>query len=165
MKTRTARDEKRTTKKLLVANAQNVSPMRGSKLNKLFWWRYAQGRHPFSSRTRWLRLKRPMVLCWKRYGRVGGCQIYMGVQLSWESTCLASRGSRVRISPSPLVNRSWLAKRSKQKCCEFWQRNVLTKHLASKDCSVACRHAIQIKIEMLRKTSFPRLPFYLCFVP
>ena len=27
----------------------------------------------------------------------------VGVQLSWESTCLASRGSRVRISPSPLV--------------------------------------------------------------
>ena len=26
----------------------------------------------------------------------------MGVSLSWESTCLASRGSRVRISPSPL---------------------------------------------------------------
>ena len=25
----------------------------------------------------------------------------MGVELSWESTCLASRGSRVRISPSP----------------------------------------------------------------
>ena len=26
-----------------------------------------------------------------------------GAQLSWESTCLASRGSRVRISPSPLA--------------------------------------------------------------
>ena len=27
----------------------------------------------------------------------------MGVELSWESTCLASRGSRVRISPSPFA--------------------------------------------------------------
>ena len=39
-----------------------------------FWWRCAQGRHPFSSRTRWLRPKRPMVLCWRRHGRAGGCQ-------------------------------------------------------------------------------------------
>ena len=35
--------------------------------------------HPFSSRTRWLRPKRPMVLYWRRYGRAGGCQIPMGV--------------------------------------------------------------------------------------
>ena len=38
-------------------------------------WRCAYGTHPFSSRTRWLRRKRPMVLCWRRYGRAGGCWI------------------------------------------------------------------------------------------
>ena len=66
-----------------------------------FWWRCAFGKHPSTSRTRWLRPLRPMILYWRRYGKAGGCQIKMGVQLSWESTCLASRGSRVRISPSP----------------------------------------------------------------
>ena len=38
-------------------------------------WRCAYGTHPFSSRTRWLRRKRPMVLCWRRHGRAGGCWI------------------------------------------------------------------------------------------
>ena len=37
-----------------------------------FWCRYALGTHPFPSRTRWLRPGRPMVLCWRRYGRAGG---------------------------------------------------------------------------------------------
>ena len=46
-------------------------------ITKYFWWRCAYGKHPFSSRTRWLRRKRPMVLCWRRYGRVGGCQIHL----------------------------------------------------------------------------------------
>ena len=35
-----------------------------------------RGKHPYTSRTRWLSLKRPMILCWRRYGKVGGCQIY-----------------------------------------------------------------------------------------
>ena len=39
------------------------------------WWRYVRGQHPFPSRTRWLRPGRPMVLCWRRHGRAGGCQI------------------------------------------------------------------------------------------
>ena len=71
------------------------------KITEDFWWRCAQGTHPFPSRTRWLRPKRPMVLHWRRCGRAGGCQFQTGTQLSWESTCLASRGSRVRISSSP----------------------------------------------------------------
>ena len=41
----------------------------------IFRWRCAQGTHPFSSRTRWLRPERPMVLHWRRCGRVGGCRI------------------------------------------------------------------------------------------
>ena len=45
---------------------------------KRFWCRYAQGKHPYPSRTRWLRLERPMVLCWRRHGRAGGCQIIYG---------------------------------------------------------------------------------------
>ena len=47
-----------------------------AKASRRFRWRCAQGRHPFSSRTRWLRPKRPMVLCWRRHGRAGGCQNY-----------------------------------------------------------------------------------------
>ena len=38
-----------------------------------------QGRHPFPSRTRWLRPVRPMVLGWRRPGRAGGRQHYGGV--------------------------------------------------------------------------------------
>ena len=37
------------------------------------------GKHPSTSRTRWLRLKRPMILCWRRHGKAGGCQIHGGV--------------------------------------------------------------------------------------
>ena len=37
--------------------------------------RCAWGTHPFPSRTRRLRPKRPMVLHWRRCGRVGGCRI------------------------------------------------------------------------------------------
>ena len=48
------------------------------KTGKSFWWRCAYGSHPFPSRTRWLRHKRPMVLHWRRCGRVGGCQISLG---------------------------------------------------------------------------------------
>ena len=40
-----------------------------------FWWRCAYGKHPSTSRTRWLRPKRPMILYWRRYGKAGGCQI------------------------------------------------------------------------------------------
>ena len=46
------------------------------KMVAYFWWRCAWGTHPFPSRTRWLRPKRPMVLHWRRCGRVGGRQIY-----------------------------------------------------------------------------------------
>ena len=41
----------------------------------LFWCRCGWGKHPFPSRTRRLRPKRPMVLHWRRCGRAGGCQI------------------------------------------------------------------------------------------
>ena len=49
------------------------------------WCRCVCGTHPFPFRTRWLRHRRPMVLCWRRHGRVGGCQlkkciIRMGMQ-------------------------------------------------------------------------------------
>ena len=43
--------------------------------NANIWWRCAWGKHPSTSRTRWLRPRRPMVLCWRRHGRAGGCQI------------------------------------------------------------------------------------------
>ena len=40
-----------------------------------FWWRCEKGKHPYPYRTRRLSPKRPRVLCWRRHGRVGGCQI------------------------------------------------------------------------------------------
>ena len=43
---------------------------------KNFWCRCAQGIHPFPSRTRRLRLERPMILHWRRCGKAGGCQIH-----------------------------------------------------------------------------------------
>ena len=48
----------------------------GVKQLEIFRWRCAHGTHPFPSRTRRLRRGRPMVLCWRRHGRVGGCRIY-----------------------------------------------------------------------------------------
>ena len=50
-------------------------PERACSHNKIFWWRCAWGKHPYPSRTRWLRPRRPMVLCWRRHGRAGGCRI------------------------------------------------------------------------------------------
>ena len=59
----------------LIIQVQRICPQIWRKMDKDFRWRCAQGTHPFPSRTRWLRPKRPMVLYWRRYGRVGGCQI------------------------------------------------------------------------------------------
>src|SRR5699024_5614563 len=42
--------------------------------NETFRWRCASGKHPYPSRTRRLRLKRPMILCWRRHGKAGGCR-------------------------------------------------------------------------------------------
>ncbi len=57
-----------------------------------FWWRCGQGKHPFPSRTRRLRPDRPMVLHWRRCGRVGGCQIRSAdgtaLETVWESRWL-----------------------------------------------------------------------------
>ena len=39
------------------------------------WRRCVWGTHPFPSRTRRLRPRRPMVLHWRRCGRAGGCRI------------------------------------------------------------------------------------------
>ena len=47
-------------------------------VSRNFWWRCAWGKHPYTSRTRWLSLKRPMILYRRRYGKAGGCQIAYG---------------------------------------------------------------------------------------
>ena len=57
-----------------------------------FRWRCAQGTHPFPSRTRWLRPKRPMVLCWRRHGRAGGCQIEWGCSSVGRAPALQAGG-------------------------------------------------------------------------
>ena len=88
----------------------------------------AQRKHSFPFRTGKLSSIAPMVLHGRLCGRVGRCQVlrifssvgqsnrlitgrsgvrvpegppFLGVQLSWESTCLARKGSRVRIPLPP----------------------------------------------------------------
>ena len=41
-----------------------------------FRCRCVWGKHPSTSRTRWLRPRRPMILYWRRYGKAGGCRIF-----------------------------------------------------------------------------------------
>ena len=67
---------------------------------KRLWWRCARGTHPFPSRTRRLRPGRPMVLCWRRHGRAGGCQIHGGIaQLGEHLPCKQGvKGSKPFIS-------------------------------------------------------------------
>ena len=60
--------------------------------NEHFRWRCAWGSHPFPSRTRWLRPRRPMVLCWRRHGRAGGCQIIWGCSSVGRAPALQAGG-------------------------------------------------------------------------
>ena len=39
-----------------------------------FWCRCGRGKHTYPSRTRLLSPVRPMILCWRRHGKAGGCQ-------------------------------------------------------------------------------------------
>ena len=55
--------------------------------NWYFRRRCAWGTHPFPSRTRRLRPKRPMVLHWRRCGRVGGCQSLKKEQMRNRRKC------------------------------------------------------------------------------
>ena len=52
----------------------------GSRITLYFRWRCAWGEHPLTSRTRWLRLRRPTVLGWRRPGRIGGRQIFLFIE-------------------------------------------------------------------------------------
>ena len=62
------------------------------QINRDLWCRCAYGTHPFPSRTRWLRHKRPMVLCWRRHGRAGGCQIIWGCSSVGRAPALQAGG-------------------------------------------------------------------------
>ena len=57
-----------------------------------FRWRCAQGTHPYPSRTRWLRPGRPMVLCWRRHGRAGGCRGTWGISSVGRAPALQAGG-------------------------------------------------------------------------
>lgn len=61
-------------------------------VTRIFWWRCACGKHPFPSRTRRLRPKRPMVLHWRRCGRAGGCQIKWGCSSVGRAPALQAGG-------------------------------------------------------------------------
>ena len=65
----------------------------GRNLTNLnFWRRYARGKHPYPSRTRWLSPGRPMVLYWRRYGRAGGCQDQRGLSSAGRAPALQAGG-------------------------------------------------------------------------
>ena len=51
-----------------------------------FRCRCALGKHPSTSRTRWLRPWRPMILCWRRHGKAGGCRILKkeNLPMTWD---------------------------------------------------------------------------------
>ena len=85
-----------------VIGVTNKLPKGFVKQKLIFWWRCAYGKHPFSFRTRWLRRKRPMVLYWRRYGRVGGCQNLGGIaQLGERLPC------KQEVTSSNLVISIW----------------------------------------------------------
>ena len=67
---------KRTSSKNEQIRKTNRFEKRIDSFEKRFRWRCVEGKHPYPYRTRWLRPLRPMVLCWKRHGRAGGCRIY-----------------------------------------------------------------------------------------
>ena len=48
------------------------NPSRFLMLTRYFWWHCGCGKHPFPSRTRRLSHSRPMILVWRRTGKVGG---------------------------------------------------------------------------------------------
>ena len=63
-------------KELRKASFPHSFPMRFALTtdNECFRRRCAWGKHPYPSRTRRLRPRRPMVLHWRRCGRAGGCR-------------------------------------------------------------------------------------------
>ena len=63
-------------KELRKASFPHSFPMRFALTtdNEDFRRRCAWGKHPYPSRTRRLRPRRPMVLHWRRCGRAGGCR-------------------------------------------------------------------------------------------
>ena len=94
-----------------------------------FWCRCAQGTHPFPSRTRWLRPKRPMILCWRRHGKAGGCQDFGGVaQLGEHLPCKQGvRGS------NPLIS---TRHRKMPKKMQLYLENYIRKSIQV----IVCRH-------------------------
>ena len=79
-----------------------------AKASRIFRWRCAQGRHPFSSRTRWLRPGRPMILYWRRYGKAGGCRIKWGLSSVGRAPALQA-GGREFESLSLHLQTKWFA--------------------------------------------------------
>ena len=66
---------RRGSSKAELRNNFHTKLERTSLSAQYFRRRCAWGTHPFPSRTRRLRPKRPMVLHWRRCGRAGGCRI------------------------------------------------------------------------------------------
>ena len=88
----------------------------------LFWCRCAWGTHPFPSRTRRLRPKRPMVLHWRRCGRAGGRQTKrkrQGDLLTYiqalESELCKDIAEKAGIWGFPMLTRS-----AGKCCCDNW---------------------------------------------
>ena len=109
----------------------------------IFWWRCVRGTHPFPSRTRWLRPGRPMVLYWRRYGRVGGCQIYGGIaQLGEHLPC--KQGVR---SSNLLISISFKRKDYEVLCCG----GIKFQYLLWNDCTLKTTHWQKLKYLVLKR--------------
>ena len=128
------------------ASASVPCPVSTYSLQRTFWWRCARGTHPFPSRTRWLRPGRPMVLCWRRHGRAGGCQIHGGIaQLGEHLPCKQGvKGSNPFISTvtekKALCGRICLSQRSESllsRRCEGQRRKGRLKNVRD-DAGSAC---------------------------
>ena len=94
----------------------------GGHLNKDFWCRCAQGKHPYPSRTRWLSPGRPMILRWGRRGKAGGCQILWGYSSAGRAPALQAGGHE--FDPRYL-HRMWMRDQETSNKFVHWQLHIV----------------------------------------
>ena len=86
---------------VLISLRCSVMKVSEKKPNKDFRCRCACGKHPFPSRTRWLSRRRPTILYWRRYGKIGGCRDSKNNSRSWLKIEQAEEGSFRDCQPGP----------------------------------------------------------------
>ena len=70
------------------------------KSQKFFLVAMAEGSHPFPSRTRKLSPLAPMVLPWRRGGRVGNCQVFFSPASNSWAILLCARHGTATLGPA-----------------------------------------------------------------